>query len=240
MRRVLPVLLLIVLNTFAAERKVVTIFPFHFATTNLQEKAALAELNNFFYDLFAGQLAATEYFEVVDRQNMQALLEEIALQQSGLTEKEVIRMGKMKGAQLAIFGTVTKIGKQTFLTMKIIDIETSVILRAIKQKGSLNNPDILATEAGLKFMNGLSHILQKRYQVVIPTVPPNAQKGLKELFKARDLIQQAIVLAENDQTKEKSKLLKNAEKHLQAAEKFPELKTIVENYREEINEIVNY
>lgn len=220
----------------ADERKVVTIFPFHFASTNPQEKAALEELNNFFYDLFAGQLTSTDYFEVVDRQNMKALLEEVALQQSGLTQ-QVVQLGKMKGAQLAIFGTVTKIGKQTYLTMKIIDIETGVILKAIKQKGSLKKPDELATEAGFKFMNGLSKVLYQRYGIGVPTVSGAAKKGLRELLRARDSIQKAIVAAEADDTRNLKKWKKEAEKHLQKASRYPELSSQVRQYREALAEL---
>jgi len=228
--------LLFIQLVVAGEKKVVAIFPFHFASTNPAEKEAMQELNDFFYDLFAGQLASTDYFEVVDRQNMKALLEEVALQQSGLMQ-QVVQLGKMKGAQLAIFGTVTRIGKQTYLTMKIIDIETGVILKAIKQKGSLNKPDKLATEAGFKFMNGLSKVLAQRYGVDIPSVSGSARKGLTELLKAHDCIQKAIVAAEAEDSKNLKKWKKEAEKHLQKAQTYPEFASQVQAYREELADL---
>ena len=40
-----------------APQKVVTIFPFHFASTDVAEKKTISELNGLFYDLFAGQFA---------------------------------------------------------------------------------------------------------------------------------------------------------------------------------------
>lgn len=217
----------------AQPQKVVTIFPFHFASTNPSEKQTIEELNAFFYDLFAGQLASTDYFEVVDRQHMQELLGEVALQQSGLTE-QVIELGKMKGAELAIFGTVTKVGSQTFLTMKIVDIATAVIIKAIKQKGSLNKPDELALEAGYDFMQGLSQALYQRYGVSSINPDASAKAGLKEFLKGRDLIQQAVIANDSGDRKNMKKFKEEGEKCLEKAYQFKELQPAIERYREEV------
>lgn len=214
-------------------QKVVTIFPFHFASSNPSEKQAIEELNAFFYDLFAGQLASTDYFEVVDRQHMKELLGEVALQQSGLTE-QVIELGKMKGAELAIFGTVTKVGSQTFLTMKIIDIATAVIIKALKQKGSLNKPDELALEAGYEFMQGLSQVLYQRYGVSAVNPDASAKAGLKEFFKGRDFIQQALVAHDSGDRKNMKKFKEEGEKCLEKAYQFKELQAAIDRYREEV------
>lgn len=231
--RFIPLLILLINFCFAQNAKVVTIFPFHFASTDLSEKAALEELNGFFYDLFAGQLASTDYFEVVDRQNMEALLGEVALQQSGLTE-QVIQLGKVKGAELAIFGTVTNVANQTFLTMKIIDISTTVIIKAIKQKGSLKKPDELALEAGYTFMQGLSRSLQQRYGIAM-LVPGDASKeGLKHFLKARDLIQQAVIAGEGGDEKKQKKFRAEGEKFLEKAYQSEDLRPVIDHYRETV------
>jgi TolB-like protein len=213
--------------------KVVTIFPFHFASADPSEKQAIEELNEFFYDLFAGQLVSSDYFEVVDRQHMKDLLGEVALQQSGLTE-QVIQLGKMKGAELAIFGTVTKVGSQTFLTMKIIDISTAVIIKAAKQKGSLNKPDELALEAGYDFMQGLSQALYQRYGVSAINPGASAKAGLKEFFKGRDLFQQARIADDSGDHKKMKKFRDEGEKCLEKAYQFKELQPAIDRYREEV------
>ena len=147
------------------DKKTAAIFPFHFASIDAEEQEIISGLNELFYDLLAGQFINTVFFEVVDRQHLATLLDEIKLQQSGLTQDQVIEIGKMKGAQLAIFGSVTKVFAQTFLTLKVIDIETTVILKAIKVKGSLKEPDVLALDAGNEFMIGLSEVLHDYFQV---------------------------------------------------------------------------
>jgi len=232
---VLPILLLFLSSLYGQdlpEQKTVTIFPFHFASTNVEEKQAIAELNDLFYDLFAGQFVSSGYFQVVDRQHLQELLDEIKLQQSGLTQGKVIEIGHMQGAELAIFGTVTKVMHQTFLTMKIIDIETTLILKVIKAKGSLTKPDRLALEAGLDFMDGLSAVLVDRYGLEFDAASSVSRKGLENYLKGRDLTEQAVV-ADQDGNKTKShKLIREAEsKFLKAVSADPVLKEAVAEYK---------
>lgn len=199
------------------EQKTATLFPFHFASTDVEEKKAISELNNLFYDLFAGQFVSTGYFRVVDRQHIRELIDEIKLQQSGLTQNEVIEIGKMQGAELAIFGTVTKVMHQTYLTMKIIDIETTLILKVIKAKGSLTKPDALALEAGLDFMDGLSSVLVERYGLGSKKLSNISKNGLQAYLKGRDSAEQALVAKQDGDEKKGKKLLQEAESHFQKA-----------------------
>ena len=54
-------------------------------------------------------LVKSQSFTVVDRQQMEALLREQGLQQTGLiSEQTAVQVGKMLGVQLAIFGSITK------------------------------------------------------------------------------------------------------------------------------------
>jgi len=211
--------------------KVAAIFPFHFASTELEEKQAISELNGLFYDLFAGQFAATGYFELVDRQHIDALMQEASLQQSGLTASQVVAMGKTKGAELALFGTVTKVYGQCFLTLKIIDIESSVILKAIKAKGSLKRPDELAMDAGYTFMNGLSGLLHERYGVGAGELDQSSQKGIEQFLQARDLLQQAKLAQLQENPRKAEKLQNKAVSALKAViADYPELKSSVSVY----------
>jgi TolB-like protein len=209
---IIVVLILVCLNysfaQTAIEKKTAAIFPFHFASIDPEERDVISGLNELLYDLFAGQLINTGYFEVVDRQHIAELLDEIKLQQAGLTQDQVIEIGKMKGAQLAVFGSVTKVFVQTFLTLKIIDIETTVILKAIKVKGSLKEPDVLALDAGSVFMKGLSEVLNDYYQIGEKEAQPVLKEGLKHFLEARDLTEQAL-LAKQQGDREKIVQLQN-------------------------------
>ena len=215
------------------DKKYVAIFPFHFASTKVSEKEAIAELNGLFSDLFAGQFAETEYFEVLDRQNMDILMKEISVQASGLTSDQVVEMGKTKGAELAIFGTVTNVYKNTYLTLKIIDIESSIILKSIKVKGSLEKIDDLALNGGFEFMKGLSLLLYERYNIGTGKLESSSREGIKQFMKARDLIQQAIIAKQDGKKSKMKKLQSKAEKYLTKAAKLnPGVQAAIKHYRE--------
>lgn len=216
--------------------KTVAIFPFHFASPDAKERNNMNQLNELFYDLFAGQLTRTGYFDVVDRQHIDDLMQEINFQQSGLTAGQVVNIGNARGAQIALFGSVTQVYNQTFLTLKIIDIETTLILKAIKVRGSLKKIDDLALDAGYKFMNGLSDVLYQRYNIGSGDIGKASREGIERFFKARDLMQQAILARENGKTDKARDLQQKAKSLLQKViAANPELKSSVSLYVKRIN-----
>ncbi|MBD3288219.1 hypothetical protein GF337_05390 [candidate division KSB1 bacterium] len=74
-------------------------------------------------------LNKTGAFEVYERLSMQKLLEEHEIGQSGLMDEETIaRIGKMRGVQAIITGSVIKFGNIVSVTAKLIDTETAQII----------------------------------------------------------------------------------------------------------------
>ncbi|MFN3660175.1 MAG: CsgG/HfaB family protein, partial [Brevinematales bacterium] len=66
-------------------------------------------------------------FRVVERQRLDRILSEQKLNQSGLTEKEVARVGMLVGASKAIVGSFSKVGKNYLLLLRLIDTSTATI-----------------------------------------------------------------------------------------------------------------
>lgn len=222
------------------EIKTVAIFPFHFASLEADERENMRQLNELFYDLFAGQLISSGYFDVVDRQHIDDLMQEVSFQQSGLTSDQVVDMGKAKGAEIALFGTVTQAYHQTYLTLKIIDIETTLILKAIKARGSLKKIDEMALDAGYRFMNGLSNVLYDRYDIGAGEIDQASQEGIERFFKARDLMQQAIIANENGKHDKARDLQEKAKRHLEKVISInPELKSSVSVYLNRLKRELN-
>ena len=215
----------------AQQSKTAAIFPFHFASLDAKERENMQQLNELFYDLFAGQLTSSGYFDVVDRQHIDALMQEISFQQSGLTADQAVEIGKARGAELALFGTVTKVYKQTFLTLKIIDIESTLILKAVKSSGSLKKIDDLAMDAGYRFMDGLSSVLYDRYGIGAGEIGEASQEGIERFLKARDQMRQAVIAKENGESDKARSLQEKAKKNLQyIIATHPELKSSVSIY----------
>ena len=86
------------------------------------------------------EILEIEYYTVVERSDMEALMAEQMLRESELAEQNDYPQLRPVSADLMLSGSVEKIGKKTFLTnLKIIEVSTGVIKKAISDefKGSL-------------------------------------------------------------------------------------------------------
>ncbi|HNW60968.1 MAG TPA: CsgG/HfaB family protein [bacterium] len=74
-------------------------------------------------------LNKTGAFEVYERLSLNKLLEEHSLGQSGLvTDETMAQIGRMRGVQAIVTGSVIKFGDIISVTAKVIDVETARIL----------------------------------------------------------------------------------------------------------------
>ena len=109
-------------------------------------------------DLMITDLASGTKVRVVDRQNVNKLLEEQNLTKSGAIDANTaIRVGKLFGACYSIYGSYMRgpNGQQT-LTIHTTSNETGQIQNA--QKVESKNDDVMAliAEASAKFINGMN------------------------------------------------------------------------------------
>lgn len=83
-------------------------------------------------DRLREELLRTGKFTLVDRSQMQAVLDEQALQQTGCTSQEcAVQVGKVLGVRKIVSGKVTKIADtQWLLNVTVVDVETAETLRA--------------------------------------------------------------------------------------------------------------
>ncbi len=93
------------------------------------------------------QLLQSGNFRIVDRQQIDAILNEQALQQSGCTSQEcAVRVGKILGVRKIIVGRVTKIEDKLWqLAAQMVDVESAETVRAVtvNQSGAF---DVLLTD----------------------------------------------------------------------------------------------
>ncbi len=66
-------------------------------------------------------------YRVVERQKLDRILTEQKLNQSGLTEKEVARIGSLVGASRAIVGSLSRVGSRYILILRLIDTTSATI-----------------------------------------------------------------------------------------------------------------
>ncbi len=79
-------------------------------------------------ELFSVELVNRGCFIILDRSQLQHIIDEQKLQLSGITEEEkVIKIGQIMGANKIITGSVLKMGNNYFITLKGIDVYTGSV-----------------------------------------------------------------------------------------------------------------
>jgi hypothetical protein len=140
--------------------------------------ARKAELSALSEELRA-QLLQTGKFRVLDRQQLEAVLNEQALQQTGCTSQEcAVQVGKVLGVRKMVTGRVTKVSDNLWqVSARLVDVETAETVRAVtvNQKGEFA---ALLTEGVVVLMARLSGSAAPAVQA--PAVPPQTSPQLSE------------------------------------------------------------
>ncbi|MCX5784961.1 MAG: PorV/PorQ family protein [Elusimicrobia bacterium] len=88
-------------------------------------------------DFLRTEMVGTGLFNVMDRNNMDAVLAEQKFQNSGCTDQEcVAQMGKLLNVQRMAVGSLSKLLDIYYITVNLIDVETGKILASYDQKAA--------------------------------------------------------------------------------------------------------
>lgn len=77
--------------------------------------------------LLESQLANSPSIQLLERNRIDKILEELDLQQSGLTESQVIEIGKLAKADFILVGSVGKLDNDIYVTARLVNIENGTI-----------------------------------------------------------------------------------------------------------------
>ena len=109
-------------------------------------------------------LVRTRLFSVVERRRMEKVLAEQAFQQTGCTTSEcAVRLGKLLNAKKVIAGSLSVLGKERHLNIRLVDVET----------GEIENDETSAAFAN-KEAPAVAEALVRRLLGLDPAVPPAA------------------------------------------------------------------
>lgn len=88
-------------------------------------------------EFFETDFSQISDLRVVERDKIDYILREIELSQTGKVSSETaVRVGKLLGAQLMVFGSITQIdSKNTRMLVKAVNVETSEIIAAVEKEG---------------------------------------------------------------------------------------------------------
>jgi curli biogenesis system outer membrane secretion channel CsgG len=108
-------------------KKTAAVLDFEEITTNTRK----ARVGRSLSDLFTSKLAQTGAFTLVERKKIDAAVRELELGMTGLTEKDTAdRIGRLLNADLLIAGTVTEVGENVNINVRLIEVETGEVLSA--------------------------------------------------------------------------------------------------------------
>ena len=85
------------------------------------------------------QLTKTNKFNVLDRGNIEKILKEYNLQNTGLTDTEnSIEIGKLLNAQYIFFGTYSMLDTSFMLTVNMVNVKTGKIEKSLNRSTDIN------------------------------------------------------------------------------------------------------
>lgn len=122
----------------------------------LNEEARKDNFGKIFTEVLTTSFAKSEAFKIIEREQLQKILKEFELTQSGIIDtSNAKQIGKMVGADAIVIGSVTKIGNDMRLDARIIDVESGIILTAEKSEGEtdIKSIGIMAESIVAKLVN---------------------------------------------------------------------------------------
>jgi len=103
-------------------------------------KKSLGDLSKGLADFFELDFSKVAGLKIVERDKLDYLLREIKLAEEGTVDPAMaVRVGKMLGAQMMIFGSITQIdAKSGRMVVRVVDVETSEIVTTADREGKPN------------------------------------------------------------------------------------------------------
>lgn len=186
-----------------------TVAVLYFTNSALVDNAAYAPLSKGMAEMLITELGQNSAVRVVERDRLQALLEEQNLQGSDRVDKETaVRLGKTLGARHMLMGTFVIDPKQNMrIDIRAVNTETSVIEYVETVSGRADRLLELVIQLGGKVNQGLKLPALKTASATTPaSKSPNQFKALmamsraleaedkKDIVAARTLYEEAVAL----------------------------------------------
>jgi len=144
MRIIHPLLLglLFALPSWSATRVALAVLDLSANGVATQEADALSER-------FRTEMLASKKYLVVERKQMQSILQEQGFQQTGCTKADcAVEAGQLIGVDVLLTGSVTVVQGMYFLSVRLLDVESGAVLRAADD---MKSPDLKnAMDGGVK------------------------------------------------------------------------------------------
>ena len=124
---------------FATEKNQKTIAVVYFENNSIFQKEELASLSKGLADMFITEMSKIEELKVIERAQLQKLLEEMQLGQAGMLDQSTAQqVGKLLGAQTLLLGSFLNMpGDKLRIDARIVEVETGVTIKAEEETGKM-------------------------------------------------------------------------------------------------------
>ncbi|MGH7856360.1 MAG: CsgG/HfaB family protein [Candidatus Binatia bacterium] len=145
----------------ARRRQTIAVYPFENNAITGRER--LDFLREWLPDVVGESLRQSAGLRLVERRELLRILQEQKLGASALASKEArIELGKMAGAQTLVFGGFTAIADRLQIDARIVDAESSLVLRSVTVRGEAGAARDLGTELAGKVAENLGLEVSRR------------------------------------------------------------------------------
>jgi len=163
--------LILFVVSFANSQNTIAVLDFKSNGISISEASSISEK-------LRTELFNNSDYRVVERDKLEAILEEKGLMQSGIVSDEnIVNVGGLIGVDRIVVGTINKIGKLYSLSARIVKVETGEILESVSYEHSGNLSYLLKT--GMR--NVAFELLgQEQQEILTLAIIPLKNKGKEE------------------------------------------------------------
>lgn len=146
-------------------------------------------------DILTARLSIYDHFQLVERKKLEDLLKEQQLTLTGIVDtSQAIKVGKMAGARIMVFGRAFAVDRDLYIVAKIVGTETSQV-KGVIAKGKLESN---LSEIIDHLVEKLAEGLEKWAAQLLPKTEKfqNRLRMLKRQLKGKDLPTVAVFIPE--------------------------------------------
>jgi cell division septum initiation protein DivIVA len=179
-----------------AGEKIMTFTSISVAIIDFESKApGNPELGQQLGDILTARMSIYDQFQLVERKKLEELLKEHQLNLTGMVDtSQAIKVGKMLGAKIMVFGRAFPVDKDLYIVAKIVGTETSQV-KGVMAKGKMesNLSDIID-----QLVDKLADGLDKWAPSLLPKNEKleNKIKKLKQQLEGKELPTIAVIVPE--------------------------------------------
>jgi TolB-like protein len=207
-RRILIAALLLAVVVVAlpgAAQSPKTLAVLYFQNNSLAQKEDVEALSKGLADMFITELSKVQALQVIERAQLQQLLEEMKLGQAGLIdEKSAVQVGRLLGAKHLLLGSfVHMFGGKMRIDARIVEVETGLTIKAEEETGKVDKLFDMVKRLTEKIVRDLDVALTKEDRARL-------EEGGATSFEAAVLYAKGLELEDRGQPLEAYKMYRKA------------------------------